>query len=42
MVYRYAASISANLFKVDFNFLKSEMVVFQYMVANSDFSNFQK
>jgi hypothetical protein len=30
MVYRYAGSISANLVKVDFNFLKSGMVVFQY------------
>jgi hypothetical protein len=32
VVYRYA-DISANLVIVDFNFLKSEMVVFQYMVV---------
>lgn len=30
MVYRYAGSISANLLKVDFNFLKSGMVFFKY------------
>lgn len=41
MVYRYA-DISANLVKVDFNFRKSEIVVFQYMVVDSDFANFQK
>lgn len=35
-------SISVNLVKVDFNFLKSEMVVFQYMVVDSDFANIRK